>query len=158
MDVADPEALPHADDARCGQADHDDDDGVEVGVGQHLRAERADKADRGTDGQVDVAAGQDAQQHAAGHHQHVGVLQQQVRQVLRVEQAAAGQEREQGKHHHQGDDHGVFFHELRDIGLSHSCISLARYFLSDLRIAAMIFSCVASAAGICATICPSFMT
>ena len=108
MDVADPEALPDADDAGDDQAEEDHGDGGQPGS-QKLRGHGAHQADGGADGQVDVTAGQDAQQHAAGHDQHVGVLQQQVGHVLGIEQPAAGQDRKENKDDHQRDDHGIFF-------------------------------------------------
>ena len=57
---------------------------------------------------------------------------------------------------HQSDDHGIFFKQ--GLCVHYLLHSLTDYFLSDFRIAAMIFSWVASLAGISATMSPSFMT
>ena len=172
--IADPEALPGADDGGNGQADEDDQHGVEGGVGHQLRGDGAYQAQCGAHAQVHVAAGEDAQQHAAAHNQHVSVLQQQVGDVLRVEHFTAGQGSEENENHHQGDDHGVFFQNGADpdavctgfqrfgvlIDRSfHACSTpLLSSFFPDCRMAAMIFSCVASSMGNSPTRLPSFMT
>ena len=77
MHVADPEPIPHAD-----QKSHDqtDEDGCSCppALAEHRCCEATDQADDRTDGQVDVTACQDAEQHTTGHHQNVTVLKHQV--------------------------------------------------------------------------------
>ena len=156
MDIADPETLPAADHGADDQADKDDGDRAPAALVHELGGQRADQTDRGADGQVDVAARQDAQQHAAGQNQNIGVLEEEVGHVLRIEQTALGQDAEQDKHSHKGYDHRVFLNKGFHI-FAHRVYS-PLYFFSEFRIAAMIFSCEASAISISATILPAFMT
>ena len=82
-----------------------------VRMSNPLRTDRTDQADGCADGKVNVTAGQDAEQHAAGENQNVAVLQEQVGQVLCEDQTAIRQIGEEDKDDHQGDDHGVFFNK-----------------------------------------------
>ena len=54
-------------------------------------------------------------QHAAGHHQNVGVLQQQIGDVLCVKHLALCQECEEGKNHDQRDHHRILFQKGHEI-------------------------------------------
>ena len=64
------------------------------------RRRPADEADDRPDRQVDVE-GDDDQQHAEGHDDHVAVLQDQVGQVQRLQQRAVGHDLEEGHDRHQ---------------------------------------------------------
>ena len=130
------------------------------------RRRPADEADDRPDRQVDVE-GDDDQQHAEGHDDHVAVLQDQVRQVQRRERNAAGEEVEERHDHQQrqqqtvvaqaalpdrGLDFGFFGAGRRHGFVFHWTVPYCRM------IDAMIFSWVAPAAGISSTSFPSFMT
>ena len=66
----------------------------DVVLGHHDRADRADEGGHRPDGQVDVA-GHDDDHHADGQDQDLGVLDDQVGDVERLEQHAVGRDLEQ---------------------------------------------------------------
>ena len=117
MDIADPPALPHADDGADGQADQDGGDGAHAHFAHKLGTHGTHQALGGAHGQVDVTAGEDTQQHAAGHDQNIGVLQQQVGQVLGIQHSAVSDHSKQDEDHHKGDDHGIFLQQRAGIDL-----------------------------------------
>ena len=121
-DIADPVALPDADQEADDKADHDGEIGIHADVGNKHGRDAADHAYYGADGQVYVAACEDAQQHAAGHNQNVAVLEHEVRHVRRVEQSAVGQDRKQCKDHHQGNDHCVLGDEAEHVYALFRCL------------------------------------
>ena len=164
-DLGDPEALERAD----GQADRQHDQHGQPHVGparHHHAADGRREAHHRADRQVDVASRQDAQQHTGGQHEHVGVLGDQAGQVGREQDQPflAGPEREHDGHDHQGDDHGVFLEKLTGLEAlgdgffgGYSLFAHRYAPLPDRRIAAMMFSCVASLAFISPMILASFM-
>ena len=80
IDFRDPEALKNPD----AQADqqHDQHRQPQIRASRHQdAADRRGKADHRADGKVNVAAGQDAQQHACRQHKNIGVFSNQSRQV-----------------------------------------------------------------------------
>ena len=145
LDVGDPEGLPRADQQTDREHDQHRQPHVHV-LAHHDGADRADEADDRADGQVDVAAGEDAQQHAGGQNEHVGVLGDDVRQVLRQKQLAVGAPGEESRHQHQRDDHRVLLNEVQDLCLCRHCsFSFSPFAGSVESMQAMIFSWLASA-------------
>ena len=145
---------------------HIDVEARQVETDHERRRRPADEADDRPDRQVDVEADDD-QQHAEGHDDHVAVLQDQVGQVQRRERNAAGDEVEEPHDDQQRQQQTVvaqavlpdgglnlgFFRAGRRRGfVFHWTVPYCRM------IDAMIFSCVAPAAGISSTSFPSFMT
>ena len=111
MNRTDQIALPYTDDRSNSDGSQNRDDRI-AALRKCLSRDRAGKTDRGTDGQVDVTAGQDAQKHTAGHDENVRVLKQQVGNVLRQHQTAARQNREEDEDHDQRERHRIFFNEF----------------------------------------------
>ena len=110
-DVAYPVALPDADQQTDYKAYNYGEIGVHADVGNKHGCDAAYHAYYGADGQVYVAAGEYAQQHAACHDQNVAVLKHEVRHVRRIEQPAVGQNCKQCENHHKGDDHCILGYE-----------------------------------------------
>ena len=137
MDVADPEALPHTDQSTHGQADQNGGNGGNTGLIQQLGTQSTNQTHSGADGKVNVTTGQDTQQHTTGQNQNIGVLQQQVRHVLGLQQTALGQDREKDEYQYQGNNHGILFQSRLKF---HSVTPSLSSFFSDFRMAAMIFS------------------
>ena len=106
----------------------------------------------------------DDEQHAQRHDDDVAVLQNEVGHVDRLEQRAVGGELEEYHDDQQRQQQGV----VADIGLDETenlrpgrwpCwLYLSCHLSHDFMIARMIFSCVASLAGISATKRPLFIT
>ena len=76
-------------------------------VGDHNCSHAAHHTDHGSYGQVNVAAGENTQKHAACHDQHITVLQKQIGHVLRIQKASVRQKIKQYKYDDKGDDHTV---------------------------------------------------
>ena len=108
MNKSDQVALPDTDDSCHGKSCKNRKSRGSSAL-HHFSGQCAAQTQRSADRQVDVAARQDAQQHAAGHDQHICVLQKQVGNVLRVGQSSARQDREENKDDDQRDHHGVLF-------------------------------------------------
>ena len=77
-----------------------------VVLGHHDRADGADERGHRADRQVDVA-GHDHDHHADGEDQDLGVLDDQVGDVDRLEQHAVGRDLEEDDDRREGDDHAV---------------------------------------------------
>ena len=165
--VGDQHPLHRADAAADHQAD-DDDDRIGPLLVDHQRAgDRADEADRRADRQIDVAADDD-QQHAQRHDDDVGVLHHQIGDVDRRDRGVIlGDEIEEADDQQQRHEQAVVAQivppQLRphllgggggrgDGGRAHDCVPYWRM------IDAMIFSWLASLAGISSTNRPSFIT
>ena len=165
-DLGNPESLERADGKADGQHGQDGQPHVCAGC-HHGAAHSRREADHGADGQVNVAARQNAQKHAGGQHKYVGVLGNQTGHHGRLEYLSllARPECKGNGHNHQGDGHGVFLEKL-----THALPAVRRGFsgfrpvfthghtpLPDRRMAAIMFSWVASSAFISPTILASFM-
>ena len=107
MDIGDPEGLPCAD----GDTDEEHEEHGEPHIHSVAHPDRADstrKADDRADGKVDIAAGQDAQQHTGRQHEHVSVLRDDVCDILRKKELSAGFKCEEQNHQHKDNYHCVF--------------------------------------------------
>ena len=140
LDIRDPEGLPRADQQTDDEHDQHREPHVQIAAHQH-GADRTDKADDRADGQVDVADREDAQQHTGGQHEHIGVLGDDIRQVLGQQQLAVGAPGEERRHQYKRDDHRVFLNEVQDLCLCRHCsFSFSAFAGSVERMQAMIFS------------------
>ena len=142
LHIGDPEGLPAADGQADGQHGKNRDPHIGA-LAHHHRADGADKADNGADGQVDVAAGEDTQQHTGGQHEHIGVLGEEVIDILGQQDLAVCLPGEEGSHQHQDQHHGILLDKPHDFLLVH-LLFLLYVLLPDFRMAPMIFSWVAS--------------
>ncbi|MPN34910.1 hypothetical protein SDC9_182404 [bioreactor metagenome] len=99
--------MPNAD---CG-ADQETDDHDEIDIPSHIDHQHAgdcaDEAHRSADGEVNIAAGQNAKEHADREDDHVGVLHDQVVDVLRQEHASFRFDDEEQVHEDERDHHRV---------------------------------------------------
>ena len=81
MDIGDTEGLQSTDDQADDQHGSNRQPHVHAG-GHQQRAHGASEAHHGADAQVDVAAGEDTQQHTGSQNEHIGVLGDQVGDIL----------------------------------------------------------------------------
>ena len=168
LEIRDEPALGPADDSPDDQAHQRGRDEVPFVLHHQDGGERADEARHRPDRQVDVP-GHDHQQHAQRHDDDVAVLQDQVRQVQRLEQRAVGHVLEERHDRHERQQHAV----LADVVLEEPAVGarlgsrhggdqvLVHHRHAEapcFTIARMIFSCVASADANSPTKRPSFIT
>ena len=169
IDFRDPEPLENPD-AEADQQ-HDQHRQPRIRASRHQdAADRRGKADHRADGKVNVAAGQDAQQHACRQHENIGVFGNQSGQVggQKDQPFLSFPGGENDRYDDQGDDHHILLKKRPDLEFllirerflpgGSACILIHGHApLPDLRIVAMMFSCVASSAFISPTILASFM-
>ncbi len=122
MDIGYPEGLPGADQETDEEHHQDDQPHIQV-VAQQDRADGTDKADHRADRQIDVAAGENAEQHTGCQHEHVGVLGDDVGQVLGQKKLAVGAPGEKRRHQHKRDDHGVLLNKCQNFRLTHCLLT-----------------------------------
>ncbi len=167
-------ALRGADQAAEDERDRNDDlpGNLDVDVEQRRMksdhqggGDRADKADDRPDGEIDIAADDD-QEHAERHDDDVRILQDEVRHIERGERNAVGEVVEEAHDHEQGEQEPVIAQTIlpergprglagsrdRDRFVFH-CTAPYCFMIE-----AMIFSWLASLAGISSTKRPSFIT
>ena len=117
------------------------------------------EADHGSDGQVDITAGQDTHQHTGRQNKHVSIFCNQTRNIGRQEDQSSfalikWPQGENDSYDHQRDRHRVLLEESTKIKL---LLVHDQSPLPALRIAAMMLSWVASSAFISPIILPSFI-
>ena len=153
MQFGNPEALECTDQQADSQHDDHCNPHIDL-VGHQHAADRGCKADHRADRQVDVAAGQDTQQHTGCQHEHISVLGDQVVDAAGFQGTAVGRDGKEDYDNDQRDHHGVFLEKSAN---AHSVFIHRHAPLPDWRITAIMLSCVASSAFISPTILPSFM-
>ena len=162
LQLGNPEPLECADGKTDGE--HGKHGQPDIGTrGHHDTAHGCGKADHRTHGEVNVTAGKDTQEHAGCQNEYVGVLGNETRQIggQKDQTFLAGPSGEDDRHHDKGDDHRILLKKLAQVkapgGIRCAFLAHCHAPLPDLRIAVMIFSCVASSAFISPTIFASFM-
>ena len=153
MQFGNPEALESADQQSDSKHDNHCDPHIDL-VGHQHTADCSRKADHRADGQVDVTAGQDTQQHTGCQYEHISVLGYQVVDAAGFQGAAAGCNSEESHHNDQRNHHRIFLEKCAN---AHPVFIHRHAPLPDWRITAIMLSCVASSAFISPTILPSFM-
>ena len=113
-----PERLPCAD--RKAEQQHEDDDEPHVQpLAEPDRAQRADKANNGADGKVDIAAGEDAQQHTGCQHENISVLGDYIGDILRHEYLAVCAHGEERQHEQQDKHHRILLDKVLYLVFTH---------------------------------------
>ena len=98
--------MPCADGQTDDDHQHDGEEPVQTPILHGQCADAADEGDHRADGQIDVG-GDDDHQHTYRGDEHVGVLLEQRDHVVRIEQAAAGEDLEYDDHHNQREEDAV---------------------------------------------------
>ncbi|MNK83826.1 hypothetical protein D3C87_1036570 [compost metagenome] len=163
--IGDPVTLGSTDDAADDKTNQRREKRVHAPLHGQYGRDRTDEGDDGADRKVDMP-GHDDEQHAQRHDDDERVLQDEVGQVHRAEQDAAGVELEENHDSDERDQHAVFADiganirpDRDDVAFFVCGVCRTHEFFSPERmIARMMLSWLASPFGNSATMRPSFMT
>ena len=108
----DPECLPGAYQQSDNEHQQDSQPHIQVPV-HHYSADSAYKADHRAYRQVDIASGEDAHQHTCRQYENVGVLGNNISDVLRHQYLAVGSPGKKSRYQHQGNDHRIFLNKIQ---------------------------------------------